>query len=77
MPFSFGAPGFLFKVDNLSYPEALFIIGLVVAGTSVLALLVRFSPEMEREAQAEMDLLLAEKETIMVAEPAYEVEEVR
>ena len=71
------AAGFLFKVDNLSYPEALFIIGLVVAGTSILTLLVRFSPEMEREAQAEMDLLLAEKETIMVAEPAYEVEEVR
>lgn len=71
------AAGFLFKVDNLSYPEALFIIGLVVAGTSVLALLVRFSPEMEREAQEEMDLLLAEKETIMIAEPAYEVEEVR
>jgi NNP family nitrate/nitrite transporter-like MFS transporter len=71
------AAGFLFKVESLSYPEALFIIGLVVAGTSVLALLVRFSPEMEQEAQAEMDLLLAEKETILVAEPAYQVEEVR
>ncbi|MCC9137474.1 MFS transporter [Pontibacter silvestris] len=56
------AAGFLFKVDNLSYPEALFIIGLVVAGTSVLVSFIKFSPEMEREARAEMDSLLAEKE---------------
>ncbi|QCR25025.1 MFS transporter [Pontibacter sp. SGAir0037] len=56
------AAGFLFKVESLSYPEALFIIGLVVAATSVLALLVRFSPEMEQEARLEMKALLAEKD---------------
>lgn len=71
------AAGFLFKVDGLSYPEALFIIGLVVASTSVLTLLVRFSPAMEREAQAEMETLLAEKEGITVAEPAYQAQGVR
>ncbi|WP_202915874.1 MFS transporter [Pontibacter pamirensis] len=71
------AAGFLFKVENLSYPDALFIIGLVVAGTSALTLLVRFSPEMEREAQEEMDSLLAEKESDRVAEPAYMMEEAR
>ncbi|MHA6247366.1 MFS transporter [Pontibacter sp. CAU 1760] len=70
------AAGFLFKVDSLSYPEALFIIGLVVAGTSVLALLVRFSPEMEEEAQAEMELLLAEREGMRVAEPVLQAEQV-
>ncbi|WP_187263897.1 MFS transporter [Pontibacter beigongshangensis] len=69
------AAGFLFKVDNLSYPEALFLIGLVVAGTSVLALLIRFSPAMEQEARDEMHQLLAEKNGQAV--PAYELEEAR
>jgi MFS transporter, NNP family, nitrate/nitrite transporter len=59
------AAGFLFKVDSMSYPEALFIIGLVVAGTSSLALLVRFSPEAEKEAQVEMDHSLAERKTLV------------
>lgn len=54
------AAGFLFKVESLSYPEALFIIGLVVTGTSILALLVRFSPETEKEAKLEMKKLMAE-----------------
>ncbi|MCJ8166581.1 MFS transporter [Pontibacter sp. E15-1] len=70
------AAGFLFKVDDMSYPEALFIIGLVVASTSVLTLLIRFSPEMEHEAQTEMELLLAEKQTMRVAEPELQAEEV-
>lgn len=72
------AAGFLFKVDSLSYPEALLIIGLIVVGASVLALLIRFSPEMEREARAEMNMLLAEKENtdkqaIEEAAPVYKV----
>ncbi|MFT2010674.1 MFS transporter [Pontibacter sp. 13R65] len=71
------AAGFLFKVDNLSYPEALFIIGLVVAGTSVLALLIRFSPAMEKEAREEMHQLLAEKNGQAVPATAYKLEEAR
>ncbi|MFC6998118.1 MFS transporter [Rufibacter roseus] len=55
------AAGFLFKVESISYPEALFIIGLVVAGTSTLALLVRFSKETEKEARHEMHQLMAER----------------
>jgi NNP family nitrate/nitrite transporter-like MFS transporter len=51
------AAGFLFKVDTLSYPEALFIIGIVVTVSSSLALMVRFSPAMEKEARAELDYL--------------------
>ncbi|ALJ00229.1 MFS transporter [Rufibacter tibetensis] len=54
------AAGFLFKVESFSYPQALFIIGLVVAGSSVLALLVRFSKETETEARLELKQLLAE-----------------
>ncbi len=66
------AAGFLFKVDNMSYPEALFIIGLVVAASSGLTLLVRFSPAMEREAKEEMATLLDEKNGKLVPEPVLE-----
>ncbi|TXK48760.1 MFS transporter [Pontibacter qinzhouensis] len=71
------AAGFLFKVDNMSYPEALYIIGLVVAGTSVLALLIRFSPAMEKEAKQEIHQLLAEKNGQAIPAAAYELEEAR
>ena len=66
------AAGFLFKVDNMSYPEALFIIGLIVAASSGLALLVRFTPAMEREAKEEMAYLLDEKNGKLVPEPVLE-----
>lgn len=49
------AAGFLFKVENVSYPEALFIIGIVVVGISLISFLVRFSSEAEAEAKAEME----------------------
>jgi len=53
--------GFLFKAEDISYPEALFILGIVVAGVSGLAMLVKFSAEDEREAQIEMDESLTSK----------------
>ncbi len=63
--------GFLFKAENISYPEALFILGIVVAGVSGLAMLVRFSAEDEREAQIEMDESLTtkkqEREPVLVS----------
>lgn len=55
------AAGFLFKAENISYPQALFIIGCVVVGISFLAFLVRFSTQAETEAKEEMDKSLAEK----------------
>ena len=54
--------GFLFKAESISYPEALFILGIVVAGVSALSLLVRFSTEAEKEARLEMEESLASKQ---------------
>jgi NNP family nitrate/nitrite transporter-like MFS transporter len=48
------AAGFLFKYETLSFPEALFIIGMVVTGVSFLAWIVKFSPEAEAEVKNEM-----------------------
>ena len=56
------AAGFLFKSEDLSYPEALTIIGMIVVGVSVLSLAVRFSPLAERTARQEMEEALASKE---------------
>lgn len=49
------AAGFLFKQENITYPEALMIIGMIVTGVSFLAWAVRFSPEAEEEVRKEMD----------------------
>ena len=65
------AAGFLFKSENLSYPEALFIMGCVVTGVSLLSFLVRFSSAQEREAKAEMDASLA---PALTAEPVSQPE---
>ncbi|WP_205461872.1 MFS transporter [Mangrovibacterium lignilyticum] len=48
------AAGFLFKMENVSYPQALFVIGIVVCVISLFAFLVRFSEAAEEEAQAEL-----------------------
>lgn len=53
--------GFLFKMETLTYPEALAILGLFVTGISILALLVRFSPTDEKSAALELGISLAEK----------------
>ena len=66
------AAGFLFKVESLSYAEALFIIGIVVGLSSSLTLLVRFSPAMEKEARAELDGLFAEEKNQKIPQLAYE-----
>lgn len=62
------AAGFLFKSESLTYPEALFILGIIVASVSVLTLLVRFSSEDEKEAKIEMDASLES----LVKEPVLE-----
>ncbi|SDM18602.1 MFS transporter, NNP family, nitrate/nitrite transporter [Catalinimonas alkaloidigena] len=58
------AAGFLFKSESLSYPEALTILGICVAVTSLFTLLVRFSKEDEARAREEMDALLAEQKPV-------------
>ncbi|MEO0331785.1 MAG: MFS transporter, partial [Bacteroidota bacterium] len=62
------AAGFLFKAENISYPEALTIVGMVVVGVSALSMLVRFSTVAETEAKAEMDIALANK-AVLKSEP--------
>jgi NNP family nitrate/nitrite transporter-like MFS transporter len=52
------AAGFLFKSENISYQQALFILGIVVAVSSFAAFLVHFDAKSEAEAKAEMDQLL-------------------
>lgn len=49
------AAGFLFKYENITYPEALFIIGIVVTVVSFLAWIINFSSEAEAEVKSEMD----------------------
>jgi MFS transporter, NNP family, nitrate/nitrite transporter len=58
------AAGFLFKVENITYPQALFIIGGVVAVVSFLALAVKFSLKDEKEAQLEMEHSLNEVQKV-------------
>ena len=49
------AAGFLFKgVAPADYGGPLLVLGVVVAGCSVLALSVRFSPQVESEARREL-----------------------
>lgn len=62
------AAGFLFKSEDLSYPEALTIIGIVVTGVSVLSLLVRFSASDEAEAKTEMEIALASQRMVNAPE---------
>lgn len=59
------AAGFLFKAENIDYPTALFIIGAVVVGISLISFLVRFSEEDEKNARKEMKKVLAERATII------------
>lgn len=64
--------GFLFKMETLTYPEALAILGLFVTGISILALLVRFSPADEKSAALELESSLAEKSGELI--PVYNME---
>lgn len=49
------AAGFLFRMDSLSTQSALLVLGIAVAAASTLVFLVRFSPEQERAARAELE----------------------
>lgn len=58
------AAGFLFKMENISYPQALFYIGLAVCVISLFAFLVRFSEEAEQEAKKELAEVYALNEEV-------------
>ena len=64
--------GFLFKMENVSYTQGLAILGLVVTGISILSLLVKFSPDDEKDAAIELEASLTEKTGELV--PVYEME---
>ncbi len=49
------AAGFLLKIENITYPQALLIIGAVVIGISFCAFIVKFTVEDEKEARKELD----------------------
>ncbi|MCW9709156.1 NarK family nitrate/nitrite MFS transporter [Fodinibius salsisoli] len=54
--------GFLFKYESIPYPQALFIIGIVVTIVSFVAFTIRFSTADEKEAEEELEEALAEPE---------------
>lgn len=58
------AAGFLLKAEGVSYPQALFILGGVVAGISFLSFLVQFSAIDEKIAGKEMAHSLARKKSL-------------
>jgi NNP family nitrate/nitrite transporter-like MFS transporter len=51
--------GFLFKTSSISWPQAFLILGVIIAVSSSLAILVRFSETDERAAQEEIAARLA------------------
>ena len=55
------AAGFLFRSENLSYPQALLILGGLVTLFSFFAFLVRFNPADEKAAAEELALAQAKR----------------
>lgn len=51
--------GLLFKSEAITWPQALFILGVLVTAVSALAFLVQFSEADERSARQEMEARLA------------------
>lgn len=62
------AAGFLFRSPDLTWPEALFILGIVVACLAFSALFVTFSEEDERIAKADLEVALKERARLESAE---------
>lgn len=55
------AAGFLIRVEDISYADALLILGIIVTVLSHCAFLVRFSPKEEQEVEDELQKALAER----------------
>ena len=63
------AAGFLFRMESLTFGDALLLIGIVVVAIAPLAFLVRFSPQREAEERTLMEGALARRNAL--AEEAY------
>jgi NNP family nitrate/nitrite transporter-like MFS transporter len=61
------AAGFLFKMNSITWPQALLILGILVFASCPLALAVRFSETDDTAARAEMESRLS---AALVPEPA-------
>ncbi|MCY4366540.1 MAG: MFS transporter [Chloroflexi bacterium] len=55
------AAGFLFRMESLTFGDALMLIGIVVVAVAPLAFLVRFSPQREMEERSLMREALASR----------------
>lgn len=53
--------GFLLRAESITWPEALFILGILVIVCSSLTYLVSFSPAQEKEAKEEYDIAVQER----------------
>lgn len=62
--------GFLFKTSSLTWPQALFILGVIVALSAALAALVQFSEQDERHAREELEARLAAARLVPAAAAA-------
>lgn len=71
------AAGFLLKAENISYPMAFMIIGVVVSSISLVALAIRFSSADEKEARKEMKFILSSKPSKPKLQPAYVLNKAR
>jgi len=69
---NFGAvtAGFLFRAEQISYPQALLILGLIVTALSFCAIMVSFSPAAEKVAEEELHRALALRRETMPVRPA-------
>ncbi|MCB9061447.1 MAG: MFS transporter [Halobacteriovoraceae bacterium] len=61
------AAGFLFRSPEISYPQALLILGFCVVGFSLFPLMIKFSRSAEEEAKIEYDKALEERRAIEAA----------
>jgi len=59
------AAGFLVRSETITYPQALLILGVLVAGCSSLVFLVRFSPAVEKEAAREHAVAMERRRVAM------------
>ncbi|MEW4489907.1 MFS transporter [Thalassoglobus sp. JC818] len=64
------AAGFLFKAEGISWPTALFILGVIVTCVSFVTFTVRFSHASEAEVRAETEKAKADRRVPGEPEPA-------
>ena len=58
------AAGFLFRIESLTFGDALMLIGIAVVAVAPLAFLVRFSPQRESEESSLMQEALASRRAL-------------